>query len=311
MILVKGDTANYFLDESTAKKGKFGTTWRAERQINDTKQIVIVKHIASVNSQTIAILERLKNINHDAVSPVIEYFTSNNMFYVVRPYYEGTDLKTIINSLSTHKKIAPNDFLKMADKLLDALGAVHNLGIVHRDIKPSNILILHDEKVPATDWDMSRVMLIDFEQSALYPNQSNIRAPFALVYSPPEILLKYNHLINPTSDIFSLGITLFHVITAKPPYADCNPEVLVNLQLTYPLKQPSTMSDELFAVLAKAAYKEQFPLPPRKLNSTKIEEILIKGVAARYQAAQEMQHDLQAVKEVKKSPTAWYKKILG
>ncbi len=311
MILVKGDTANYFLDQATAKRGKFGITWRAVRETGAEKESVIVKHITSPASYYTEILKRLQTINHQSFSPVIDYFVRDGKFYVVRPYIEGTDLKTIINSVSIHKKINPASFLKMGERLLDVLGTLHKSGLVHRDIKPSNIIIRHNKETNPAEWDMSDVFLIDYEQSTHYPDKSGIRAPFALVYSPPEILLKYNYLINPSSDLFSLGITIFHAITAKPPYADCNPEVLVNLQLTYPLKQPSTMSDELFAVLAKAAYKEQFPLPPRKLNSTKIEEILIKGAAARYQSAQEMKHDLQAVKEVKKCSTAWYKKILG
>jgi serine/threonine protein kinase len=311
MILVKGDTANYFLDEASAKKGKFGTVWRAVRQTNDLQQDVIIKNIASVTAQNITILERLKTINSPSIAQTIEYFTFENRFYLVRPYFEGTDLKTIINTPAINKKIDRDAFLPMAASLLDALSQTHSQHIIHRDIKPSNILILHDKQVPPSQWDMSKAMIIDWEQSTLYPDNSSTRSPFALVYSPPEILLKYNYLVDPSSDLFSLGITLFHAITAKPPYADCNPEILVNLQLTYPLKQPSNMSDQLFAVLSKAAYKEPFPLPPRKLTSSKIEEILIKGLQGRYRDAGEIKSDLQAVETAKKSSSPWYKKILG
>lgn len=311
MILVKGDTANYFLDEASAKKGKFGTVWRAVRQTNDLQQDVIIKNIASVTAQNITILERLKNINSPSIAQTIEYFTFENRFYLVRPYFEGTDLKTIINTPAINKKIDRDAFLPMAASLLDALSQTHSQHIIHRDIKPSNILILHDKQVPPSQWDMSKAMIIDWEQSTLYPDNSSTRSPFALVYSPPEILLKYNYLVDPSSDLFSFGITLFHAITAKPPYADCNPEILVNLQLTYPLKQPSNMSDQLFTVLSKAAYKEPFPLPPRKLTSSKIEEILIKGLQGRYRDAGEIKSDLQAVETVKKSSSPWYKKILG
>jgi len=311
MILVKGDTANYFLDEASAKKGKFGTVWRAVRQTNDLQQDVIIKNIASVTAQNITILERLKTINSPSIAQTIEYFTFENRFYLVRPYFEGTDLKTIINTPAINKKIDRDAFLPMAASLLDALSQTHSQHIIHRDIKPSNILILHDKQVPPSQWDMSKAMIIDWEQSTLYPDNSSTRSPFALVYSPPEILLKYNYLVDPSSDLFSLGITLFHAITAKPPYADCNPEILVNLQLTYPLKQPSNMSDQLFTVLSKAAYKEPFPLPPRKLTSSKIEEILIKGLQGRYRDAGEIKSDLQAVETAKKSSSPWYKKILG
>lgn len=120
------------------------------------------------------------------------------------------------------------------------------------------------------------------------------------------MLLKKNSLVCPASDLFALSITLFQLINGRAPYTDCNPEILVNLQLTYPMKQPPRMTDQLFAVLAKAAYKASFRLPPRRLGPEETEQTLQRGIQGRYQSANEMLADLQQVKSAIK-PSFWQK----
>ncbi len=307
MILVKGDTANFLLNEATAKKGRFGTIWQGIRE--DNQQPVAIKSLTLIHPQATTILTQLKTITHPCIAPVIDFFIRNNELFVVRPYFSGTDLKTILKTPSIHRKIDEMNYIKMAQAVLPALELIHNHNIVHRDIKPSNILVLHSDEQPPEAWDFSKVMLIDFEQSTGFPDNSGIRAPFALIYSPPEMLLKYNYLINPSSDLFALAITLYHLIANKPPYTDCNAEILINLQLTYPMKPTGRMDEFLFSVLAKAAYKEPFPLPPRKMNPAAIEKILKMGIANRYQAAGEMLEDVNKISELFKKSTSWFKKV--
>ena len=307
MILVKGDTANFFLDEATAKKGRFGTIWQGQRESDQLP--VVVKSLNLVHPQATAILALLRTISHPSIAPVLDFFMHNNQLFVVRPYFTGTDLKTILKTPAIHRKIDEMAYITMAKELLPALALIHLHNMVHRDIKPSNILVLHPEGQPAKDWDFSKVMLIDFEQSTFFPDNSGIRAPFSLIYSPPEILLKYNYLINPSSDLFALAITLFHLIANKPPYTDCNAEILINLQLTYPLKPTNRMDDNLFSCLSKAAYKEPFPLPPRRMDPAAIEKVLKNGIEKRYQTANEMLADIDKITTIFKDLPPWYKRV--
>ena len=96
----------------------------------------------------------------------------------------------------------------------------------------------------------------------------------------------------------------------KAPYTDCNPEVLINLQLTYPMKQPARMDDALFAVLSKAAYKQRFPLPPRRMTPAAIEQTLRQGVEGRYASAAEMLDDLRRVDRTFKE-VGWFTRVFG
>ncbi len=307
MILIKGDTANFLLNQESAKKGRFGTIWQGIRESDQLP--VAIKSLKLIHPQATSVLSLLKQINHPCIAPVIDYFIRNHELFVVRPYFAGTDLKTILKNPSIQRKIEGLNYIKMTKALLPALDLIHNHNIVHRDIKPSNILILHSQEQEPETWDFSKVMLIDFEQSTNFPDNSGIRAPFALIYSPPEMLLKYNYLINPSSDLFSLAITLYHLIANKPPYTDCNAEILINLQLTYPMKPTTAMDDLFFSVIAKAAYKEPFPLPPRRMNPPDIERILKLSMEKRYQSAQAMLEDIDTISAVYKSRPAWYKRI--
>lgn len=306
MIPLKGDTANYFL-QTLPKKGRFGSNWRGVR--DGDKLPVIIKSINQFTRQHIDVLAQLNQMSHPVLAETIDFFISDNQLFVVRPFYSGTDLKTIINTADVRKKLTDNQYIDMAAGILAGLEVLHSQNILHRDIKPSNIVIVHDDDAEPQNWDLGNVKLIDFEQGTFYPDNSGLRAPFSLIYSPPEFVLKYNYLVNATSDLFALAITLYHAVAGKPPFTDCNAEVLLNLQLTYPIKASSKMNDSLFAVIQKASYKEPFPLPPRKMSPQNIEETLIKGIQGRYQSANEMLFELRGVEFSSTVPMPWYKRL--
>jgi len=152
--------------------------------------------------------------------------------------------------------------------------------------------------------------LIGFEQASLLPCPVR-QIPFSLIYNPPEQLLNKGYLTNPTSDLFALGITLYETIAGKPPYQDCNAEILLNLQLSYPVKKPPSMNEQFFNILEKATYKEPFSKSPSLLSSEKIESIMLKGIQNRYQKADEMKEDLQEYVKthIPQKPIPWYKRI--
>ena len=159
---------------------------------------------------------------------------------------------------------------------------------------------------------LTKAVLIDFEQASLLPC-SNERTSFSLIYSPPEQLLNKGHLSNSTSDLFALAITLYECIAGKPPYQDCNAEILLNLQLTYPVKKPPRMDEAFFNILAKATNKASFPKPPRLFPKSEIETLLKDGIQNRYQQANAMKINLENY--LKRHPTTkqtpWHKRLFN
>ncbi len=294
MEVLKGGKCDYILGERQGSKGKYGGIWQG--QAVDDGRSVTVKRITSYGEAFQEMIRRLLTVEHPNVATTTDaFFGEDRCFYVVREYVDGTDLKSIFMNKRLYRKIDEMRFVEAGKSVLRALKAVHAAGIVHRDVKPANIVVRHAPETNVLDADFSDVVLVDFEQGSPFPDTRDIRSSFALIYSPPEMLLKYNHLVGPPSDLFALSVSLFQLIMGKAPYSDCNPEILVNLQLTYPMQQPVRMDDALYAVLSKAAYKVPFRVPPRRMSVGEIEEILQKGVAGRYQSAEEMLADLEKV----------------
>ncbi|PZX17295.1 hypothetical protein LX69_01610 [Breznakibacter xylanolyticus] len=100
------------------------------------------------------------------------------------------------------------------------------------------------------------------------------------------------------------GVTLYEMFAGSAPWVDCNAEILLNLQLTYPMKRPSRIDESLFSIIARAAYKERFPLPPKRLAANVIEAILQQGIANRYPDAETMRNDLTKYLESHPMPIA-------
>lgn len=307
--LLVGDRDTYRLDTSIGGKGKFGGIRRATAI--STGLQVSVKSLDKYSSSLPELLQKLQHIDHKCIAPIIDTFIGDDgRLHIVRKFIDGIDLKSIFTDKPLYRRIDEKKFLDAGRAVLKALSVVHSAGIIHRDIKPSNIVIPLADGQSVVDADFAQAVLIDFEQCAPYPDMSGVRSAFALVYSPPEMLLKYNSLVGPWSDLFALSITLYQLIMGKAPYTDCNPEILVNLQLTYPMPQPARMADDLFACLSRAAYKAPFRLPPRRLSQTEIEQTLRRGTEGRYQSADDMLADLDNVREPFKHVN-WFVRTFG
>lgn len=303
-----GTRGSYAIDGSMGRGTKFGGVMTAT---DDAGGRVTVKALERHGDGLRSVLQRLMTIKRPDVAEVRDVFTADDgRLYVVRSMIAGSDLKTVFANKKVYGKIDEDQFLKMGCAVLCALEAVHAAGVIHRDIKPSNIIIRHEAEADLTKCDMSHVALIDFEQGQLFPPDGSARSQFSLIYSPPEMLLKHNELVGPQADIFALATTIYHMVMGKTPYTDCNPEVLINLQLTYPMKKPARMTDELFGVLSKAAHKASFRLPPRRLSPDEVEQTLKRGVEGRYATATEMLRDLEAVPHALK-PATWWQRALG
>lgn len=292
MLIIEGNTGTYKLETSGQKAGKFGKVMIGKR---DEDQLHVIGKLIPPPTTTDEKkrLETIINIKHQNLAQTIEIIEHQEQFYLIREYYEGSSLKHIISKSNLRSKLSAKFFLKASCFLLEGLHDFHQNNLIHRDIKPSNIILRHTPDSNPMEWNPADVVLTDFEQSAIFPVNNRNRSPFALIYSPPEQLLNHNWLTCPATDLFSLAVSIYEMLSGKAPWVDCNAEILLNLQLTYPIKRPSGISEELFKVIAKAAYKESFPLPPKRLAPEVIESILIKGIDHRYQSALDMKSDLE------------------
>jgi len=167
--------------------------------------------------------------------------------YYVMEYVDGDDLSTIMSLYAEEKVRMPNeDVLRIGNAIANALDYAHRQGVIHRDVKPSNVLIAKD----------GRVLLGDFGM-ALEVSDGSMGNIFGTPhYISPEQAKRSADAV-PQSDLYSLGIILYEVLTGTVPFNDPSPASIALQHIT------------------------QFPPPPRSLNpeiSLPVEAVILKAL---------------------------------
>ena len=158
---------------------------------------------------------------------------------------------------------------RMIAEVADALEHAHQHGVIHRDIKPSNLLLSPDGRLSVNDFGLARML----EQPGMTMTGEFVGTP---AYMSPEQITAGRTPLDHRTDIYSLGATLYELLTLRPPFA----------------------GERRDQVLAQILHKE--PVPPRKLNRkvpVDLETICLKCLEKdpdrRYQTAQALADDLR------------------
>jgi hypothetical protein len=195
-----------------------------------------------------------KGIGHENIVQLIDWFRVRDEFFLVMEYIEGRSLSELI-----YRESGPMPFERARGYMRQALRAVnhlHSLGIIHRDIKPSNILVRHDDVIKLADFGIAKFTW----QQGQTKTQKGLGTP---EYMSPE-QARGTH-IDHRSDIYSLGITFFEMLTARKPFArgEETPAAYVEVIqsiLSKPLPDPRTFQPGIPAgavrLLTKATAKD-------------------------------------------------------
>ncbi|MFB0507738.1 MAG: PEGA domain-containing protein [Thermodesulfobacteriota bacterium] len=170
--------------------------------------------------------------------------------YIAMEYVEGDTLENLIQK---GIRFPMEKIIDMIDQICDGLEYTHRQGIVHRDLKPSNILLVHGEKVKVTDFGISKA--VGASSSPL--TQAGILLGTPSYMSPEQIA---GMEINGRSDLFSLGIILYQLLTGEKPFVgDTIPTLLyniVNKDPTPPSQIDSSIPPLFDEVITKALAKD-------------------------------------------------------
>lgn len=216
MVLKPGD----ILQNGTYKiveilgKGGFGITYRAEEPLSG-RQICIKQLLAAdQKSSFIREYQTLSRFDHSGIVKINSVFQEGEDVYYTMDYIDGDTLKTIISERSG---LPDTVAVKYIRALAKGLQYIHNQNVLHLDIKPSNIIIRKKDDQP---------ILIDFGTSKRYNSEgeqtSLTRAGVSNGYAPIEQYIgSALEDFSPQTDIYSLGATLYTMVTGKvPPTAD-------------------------------------------------------------------------------------------
>lgn len=193
---------------------------------------------------------------HENIIQIYYADDQNGLYYYVMEYIDGPDLASVLNAHAARgEKLPHSEVLRIGKAIASALDYAHARGVIHRDVKPSNIFLSKD----------GRIVLGDFGL-ALDVNQGSSGEAFGSPhYISPEQARRSTDAI-PQSDLYSLGVILYEMLTGVVPFDDLSPTSVALQHLTQAPPPPRSLNPQLNAateaVLLKALSKnpkERYP----------------------------------------------------
>jgi len=168
--------------------------------------------------------EILKNLDHPYIIKVLALIPTGNELTLVSDWFDGESLKSRIRKQG---KLSLDTFFEIALKTANVLKYVHNAGVIHKDINPANILVSATNEVRLIDFGISSEILSEEEGF-----QSPDLIEGTLVYISPEQSGRTSFNVTTSSDIYSLGITFYELLTGKPPFESTDPLEIIHFHLS-------------------------------------------------------------------------------
>jgi serine/threonine protein kinase len=207
-------------------------------------------------------------LSHPNIVTVYDVGRSGDVAYIAMEFLQGRELRDILDE---GERLPVGQVLDIVMQVALGLAYAHEHGIVHRDVKPSNIMVIRDGHVKITDFGIARMA------SSTVQTQTGVVLGSPKYMSPEQVLGKS---IDQRSDIFSLGVMLYEMLTGRPPFVgDTINAVMYQTMNTAP-PPPSTLNPEV----------------PAMLNFI-ITKALAKGLDDRYQNTKEFADDLRACRD--------------
>lgn len=204
------------------------------------------------------------SLSHPNIVEMYDVGEDDGKYFIVMEYVEGKSLKSLIKKRGG---LTLPEAIDIMLQLTDGIACAHNSYIIHRDIKPQNIIILDDGRVKITDFGIAQAL----NRHELTETNSVMGS---VHYLPPEQANGTGTTIK--SDIYSLGIVMFELLTGKVPFKGENAVEIAIKQMKDPM--PSVRE-----------YKESIP--------QSIENVILKATAKnpknRYDSVLEMQEDIK------------------
>ncbi|KQL44236.1 serine/threonine protein kinase [Brevibacillus choshinensis] len=208
--------------------------------------------------------QAVASLSHPNVVGVYDVGQEGDTHYMVMEYIEGYTLKEVIIQRGA---LPVEEAVRIAEQICDALDHAHQNQIIHRDIKPHNIMIGKNGRVKVTDFGIARAV------TSTTITHTNAMLGSVHYFSPEQAR---GGITGEKSDIYSLGIVLYEMVTGELPFSGDSPISVALKHLQEPLPEPRQVN----------------PAIPQSVENV-ILKALVKDPFLRYSSAREMLEDLE------------------
>lgn len=262
-------------------KGAMAKVYLARQE--SLKRDVAIKVLPKARSNDVDFVERFykegqaaAKLSHPNIVQAIDVGSnSENIHYFVMEYVEGATLYDLMQPppAGVGKRFNEAEALDIGIQMADALAHSHRKGLIHRDVKPKNILLTPQNVAKLTDLGLARE--VDDKQAAESEAGKAYGTPYYI--SPEQIRGEID--IDFRADIYSLGATIYHLVTGRPPFDGDTPSAVMHRHLKDEMIPPDHLNRELTAGISEI-----------------IELSMAKDKNERYSSTEDLLEDLRAVR---------------
>lgn len=181
------------------------------------------------------------SLNHPNIVNIYDVIDEEDLHCIVMELIDGATLKEYIRQKG---KLDVREAIGMTIQIAQGIGAAHSRRIIHRDVKPQNMILSRDGKVKVADFGIAR---------AVTSQTMSAQAIGSVHYISPE--QAKGEYTDERSDIYSLGITLFEMLTGKLPFTGDNAVAVALAHVEQPMTPPSTYNPDVPAALDQIVLK--------------------------------------------------------
>lgn len=200
------------------------------------------------------------NLSHPNIVTVHDFGLDHGQLFIVMEYLPGKDLKTLLRQRGRY---SVEEAIPVMVQACAGIGYAHRAGLVHCDVKPHNMIVTPDGRLKVTDFGIARAL------STILPDERADVVWGSPQYFSPEQAV--GEAPSPASDVYSLGIVLYEVLTGALPFMAPTSEELARMHLETPPIRPSEYVPDIPSALEQIVLK-----------------VLAKEPAARYRTADQL-----------------------
>jgi eukaryotic-like serine/threonine-protein kinase len=261
-------------------KGAMATVYKAKQESLD--RIVAIKVLPRKMNDNAEFVDRFykegraaARLSHNNIVQAYDVgYSPEGFHYFVMEFIEGKTLYDVMQPppVGEGRAFTEAEALDIAIQITDALAHAHDRGLIHRDVKPKNILLTPRGVAKLTDLGLARDL--DDKEAAESEAGKAYGTPYYI--SPEQIRGDVD--IDFRADIYSLGATLYHMVTGRPPFEADTPSAVMHKHLKEPLVPPDHLNESLSAGISEI-----------------VEAAMAKRREERYGSTKDMLEDLKAV----------------